>query len=238
MDEVFRLSEVAAEGCTKLFKAPVEMEFEKVMWPFILFSKKRYACVIWTNQHKHDYIDYKGIQVVRRDNCPYVKERSMEIFEKILLDRDIPKSIEMGRKFSQNLLEGKVSMKDLVISKSLKGYGSYEFDKQVICEKCEKRWYHEDASNKKVYKIPMNDTKTLEQNILAFIKDPKYCHNCKTDSVFKMNKANIPHVSLARLMKERDPYNCPQVGEECHMYLRRYQIQEHYNLREWRTHSI
>jgi DNA polymerase delta subunit 1 len=213
MDEVFRLSEVAAEGCTKLFKAPVEMEFEKVMWPFILFSKKRYACVIWTNQHKHDYIDYKGIQVVRRDNCPYVKERSMEIFEKILLDRDIPKSIEMGRKFSQNLLEGKVSMKDLVISKSLKGYGSYEFDKQVICEKCEKRWYHEDASNKKVYKIPMNDTKTLEQNILAFIKDPKYCHNCKADSVFKTNKANIPHVALARLMKERDPYNCPQVGE-------------------------
>ena len=213
MDEVFRLSEVAADGCTKLFQAPVEMEFEKVMWPFILFSKKRYACVIWTNQHKHDYIDYKGIQVVRRDNCPYVKQRSMEIFEKILLDRDIPKSIEMGREFSQNLIEGKVSIKDLVISKSLKGYGSYEFDKQVICTKCEKRWYHEDSAKKKVYKIPMSENKTLEENIKAFIKDEKYCHNCKADTLFKTNKANIPHVALARLMKERDPYNCPQVGE-------------------------
>ena len=213
MDEVFRLSEVAAEGCTKLFNDPVEMEFEKVMWPFILFSKKRYACVIWTNKHKHDYIDYKGIQVVRRDNCPYVKERSMEIFEKILLDRDIPKSIEMGREFSKNLLKGKVSIKDLIISKSLKGYGSYEFDKQVICTKCEKRWYHEDSEKKKVYKIPMSDNKTLEENIKIFIKDEKYCNNCKTDTLFKTNKANIPHVALARLMKERDPYNCPQVGE-------------------------
>jgi DNA polymerase elongation subunit (family B) len=213
MDEVFRLSEIAADGCTKLFKAPVEMEFEKVMWPFILFSKKRYACVIWTNKHKHDYIDYKGIQVVRRDNCPYVKERSMEIFEKILLDRDIPKSIEMGREFSKKLLEGKVSMKDLIISKSLKGYGSYEFDKQVICTKCEKRWYHEDATKKKIYKIPMNENKTLEENIKIFTKEEKWCHNCKANTMFKTNKANIPHVALARLMKERDPYNCPQVGE-------------------------
>ncbi len=213
MNEVFRLSKISADGCTKLFKAPIEMEFEKVMWPFILFSKKRYACVIWTNEHKHDYIDYKGIQIVRRDNCPYVKNKSKEIFEKILLDRDIPKSIEMGREFSKYLLDGKVPINDLIISKSLKGYGSYEFDKQVICTKCEKRWYNEDANNKKVYKIPMIEKKKLEENIKIFISDTKYCYTCKQETEFKTNKANIPHVALARLMKIRDPYNCPQVGE-------------------------
>ena len=212
MDEVFKISEIAAEGCTNLFNKPIEMEFEKIMDPFILFSKKRYACVVWTNPHKHDYIDYKGIQVVRRDNCPYVKERSMEIFQKILLDKDIPKSIELGRTFCKNLLDGQVQMKDLIISKSLKGYGSYEFDKQVVCKICEKRWYSED-SGKKVYKIPMNEKKTLEENIIEFIRNPKYCFTCKEDTEFKTNKANIPHVALARLMKERDPYNCPQSGE-------------------------
>ena len=212
MDEVFKISEIAAEGCSNLFKKPIEMEFEKIMDPFILFSKKRYACVVWTNPHKHDYIDYKGIQVVRRDNCPYVKERSMEIFQKILLDKDIPKSIELGRTFCKNLLDGRVHMKDLIISKSLKGYGSYEFDKQVICTICEKRWYTEE-SGKKIYKIPMHEKKTLEENIIEFTKQPKYCFTCKKETEFKTNKANIPHVALARLMKERDPYNCPQVGE-------------------------
>lgn len=212
MDEVFRLSEVAAEGCSQLFKKPVEMEFEKVMWPFILFSKKRYACVVWTNQHKHDYIDYKGIQVVRRDNCPYVKERSMEIFETILLERNIEKAITMGRGFSRNLLEGKVNIKDLIISKSLKGYGSYEFDKQVLCEECDKRWYKEEGG-KKVYKIPMLENKPLEESIKAFIKQAHYCYTCKKECNYKTNRANIPHVALARMMKERDPYNCPQVGE-------------------------
>ena len=29
----------------------------------------------------------------------------------------------MGREYSKNLLDGKVAMKDLVISKSIKGYG-------------------------------------------------------------------------------------------------------------------
>lgn len=216
MNEVFRISEIAAEGCTKLFKKPVEMEFEKVMWPFILFSKKRYACVIWTNEHKHDYIDYKGIQVVRRDNCPYVKDKSMQIFEKILLDRDIPKSIEMGREYSKNLLDGKVPMKDLVISKSLKGYGSYEFDKQLICKECDKRWYRE-VDDKKKYAIQYYDEynadKDLEYNLNKFMQKKHYCFTCKEETEYKTNKANIPHVALARKMKERDPYNCPQVGE-------------------------
>ena len=216
MNEVFRISEIAADGCSKLFKKPIEMEFEKVMWPFILFSKKRYACVIWTNEHKHDYIDYKGIQVVRRDNCPYVKDKSMQIFEKILLDRDIPKSIEMGREYSKNLLDGKVPMKDLVISKSLKGYGSYEFDKQLICKECDKRWYREVEGKKKYaiqYYEEYDTNGELEHNLKKFMQRKHYCFTCKEETEYKTNKANIPHVALARKMKERDPYNCPQVGE-------------------------
>ena len=216
MNEVFRISEIAADGCSQLFKKPIEMEFEKVMWPFILFSKKRYACVIWTNEHKHDYIDYKGIQVVRRDNCPYVKDKSMQIFEKILLDRDIPKSIEMGREYSTNLLDGKVAIKDLVISKSLKGYGSYEFDKQLICKECDKRWYKEVEGKKKYavqYYDEYNANKGLEYNLNKFMERKHYCFTCKEETEYKTNKANIPHVALARKMKERDPYNCPQVGE-------------------------
>ena len=216
MDEVFRLSEVAAESCSNLFKRPIDLEFEKVMWPFILFSKKRYVCVIWTNTHKHDYIDYKGIQVVRRDNCPLIKEKSKRIFETILLERDIPKSVEMARDYTKNLLEGNYGIKDLIISKSLKGYGSYEFDKQVICTECDKKWYTEIMESgkiKKKYRFPMNDKKSLPDNIKEFISKERYCHGCKKDCLFRNNQANIAHVALARKMEERDPYNCPLPGE-------------------------
>ena len=214
MDEVFRLSEIAAEGCSKLFKKPIDMEFEKVMDPFILFCKKRYACVVWTNPHKHDYIDYKGIQVVRRDNCPLIKDKSVEIFEHILLQKDIPKSVDLAREAIKNLIEGNVPIKDLIISKSLKGYGSYEFDKQVICKECGKRWYTiDELTQKKVYKIPMKEKKTLEENLKDFMANEHYCFTCKKNTNYKNNEANIAHVALARKMEKRDPYNCPVVGE-------------------------
>ena len=216
MDEIFRLSEIAADSCSKLFKKPIDLEFEKVMYPFILFSKKRYVCVIWTNPHKHDYIDYKGIQVVRRDNCPLIKEKSKRIFETILLERDIPKSIEMAKDYTKNLLEGNYPIKELVISKSLKGYGSYEFDKQIICTNCGKKWYSEvleDNKIKKKYRIPMNDKKSLTDNLKEFMSNEQYCFTCKKNTKFKNNEANIAHVALARKMEERDPYNCPLPGE-------------------------
>ena len=216
MDEVFRLSEIAADSCSKLFKKPIDLEFEKVMYPFILFSKKRYVCVIWTNPHKHDYIDYKGIQVVRRDNCPLIKEKSKKIFETILLERDIPKSIEMAKDYTKNLLEGNYPIKELVISKSLKGYGSYEFDKQIICTNCGKKWYSEvleDNKIKKKYRIPMNDKKSLTDNLKEFMSNEQYCFTCKKNTKYKNNEANIAHVALARKMEARDPYNCPLPGE-------------------------
>ena len=37
-------------------------------------SKKRYAGLLWLNKDKHEKIDAKGIETVRRDNCPLVKE--------------------------------------------------------------------------------------------------------------------------------------------------------------------
>jgi len=122
----------------------------------------------------------------------------------------------MGREYSKNLLDGKVPMKDLVISKSLKGYGSYEFDKQLICKECDKRWYRE-VEGKKKYAIQYYDeydaNKDLEHNLNKFMQRKHYCFTCKEETDYKTNKANIPHVALARKMKQRDPYNCPQVGE-------------------------
>ena len=103
----------------------------------------------------------------------------MNIFESILLEKDIPKSIEMGREYSKKLLDGKVTMKDLVISKSLKGFGSYEFDKQFLCVECNKRWYVEVEGKKKYavqYYDKYNSNKDLEFNLKKFMESKHYCY--------------------------------------------------------------
>ena len=74
MKKIFEVSIEAAKMISDTFPDPMELEFEKVMFPFILASKKRYAALIWTNPDKPDYVDIKGLQSVRRDNCPFVRE--------------------------------------------------------------------------------------------------------------------------------------------------------------------
>lgn len=40
---VFEMAEKAANEISLTFPKPVQLEFEKVMWPFLLYSKKRYS---------------------------------------------------------------------------------------------------------------------------------------------------------------------------------------------------
>ena len=80
MKEQFRVATECAERISETFIKPIELEMEKVMYPFLLFSKKRYACLYYEVPEKPKGIDCKGIQVVRRDNCPLVKDICNPVF--------------------------------------------------------------------------------------------------------------------------------------------------------------
>lgn len=53
----------AAEFVSTKFEKPIKLEFEKVYFPYLLISKKRYAGLHWTKPDKHDKMDAKGIEV-------------------------------------------------------------------------------------------------------------------------------------------------------------------------------
>lgn len=52
----------AAETISKTFPSPVKLEFEKVYYPYLLMSKKRYAGLLWTNPEEHDKMDTKVLK--------------------------------------------------------------------------------------------------------------------------------------------------------------------------------
>ena len=130
MKEHFRLAEEAGIEITKHFKPPVELEFEKVMYPFMLYAKKRYAYLEWTNPEKPDHLDYKGIQIVRRDNCQYVKDVMTNVFHTLMYDRDVEKAKGIAKKGVKDLLNDKVDKNKLIISKSLNN--QYKVDGKSI----------------------------------------------------------------------------------------------------------
>jgi DNA polymerase delta subunit 1 len=115
--------QLAAEQCTKLFKAPNDLELEKVYMPYILYSKKRYAAKMYEKGRDGNVtfkkIDIKGLQVVRRDSCPYVRETLKKLLGMILESDDPRPVIEEARKASKDLVSGLIPTEKLLMSKQL-----------------------------------------------------------------------------------------------------------------------
>ena len=119
----WELGERAADECSALFKKPNNLELEKVYWPYFLYSKKRYAAKLWTkgkdDQMHMDYIDVKGLQLVRRDNTPHVREVCKELLDVVLDAPDTGPPRELARERASQLLAGEVPSEKLILSQSL-----------------------------------------------------------------------------------------------------------------------
>ena len=119
----WELGERAADECSALFKKPNNLELEKVYWPYFLYSKKRYAAKLWTkgkdDQMHMDYIDVKGLQLVRRDNTPHVREVCKELLDVVLDAPDTGPPRELARERASQLLAGEVPNEKLILSQSL-----------------------------------------------------------------------------------------------------------------------
>lgn len=114
-----KLGEEAAEEVTKLFPSPVRLEFEKVYSPYLLMNKKRYAGLYWTRPDRWDKLDAKGIETVRRDNCALVRRVVETVLRKILIDRSVEDAIAYTKGVISDLLQNKLDISLLVITKAL-----------------------------------------------------------------------------------------------------------------------
>ncbi|KXJ93306.1 DNA polymerase delta catalytic subunit [Microdochium bolleyi] len=119
LPEAMKLGEEAAAFVSSKFIKPIKLEFEKVYYPYLLINKKRYAGLYWTNPNKHDKMDTKGIETVRRDNCLLVQTVIEKVLRMILIDQDVPGAQEYVKNTIADLLQNKVDMSKLVITKAL-----------------------------------------------------------------------------------------------------------------------
>lgn len=122
VSDLARAMELGAEAAatvSETFIKPIRLEFEKVYFPYLLISKKRYAGLYWTRPEKYDKMDTKGIETVRRDNCRLVQTVIDTSLRKMLIDRDVVGAEEYVKRVIQDLLQNKVDMSQLVITKAL-----------------------------------------------------------------------------------------------------------------------
>ncbi|KAF2727044.1 DNA polymerase delta catalytic subunit [Polyplosphaeria fusca] len=117
--DAMKLGQEAAEYVSSKFVKPIKLEFEKVYFPYLLINKKRYAGLYWTNPNKWDKMDTKGIETVRRDNCRLVQSVIENSLRMLLIDRDVEGAQDMVKETISDLLQNKIDMSNLVITKAL-----------------------------------------------------------------------------------------------------------------------
>ncbi|TDL23693.1 hypothetical protein BD410DRAFT_746439 [Rickenella mellea] len=119
LETVMRMGSEAADLVTAKFIKPIKLEFEKVYYPYLLINKKRYAGLYWTRPDKYDKMDSKGIETVRRDNCRLVSTVIETCLHKMLIDRDVEGAEAYTKQVISDLLQNKIDMSQLVITKAL-----------------------------------------------------------------------------------------------------------------------
>ncbi|KXN81551.1 DNA polymerase delta catalytic subunit [Leucoagaricus sp. SymC.cos] len=119
LSQVMALGGEAAELVTQKFIKPIKLEFEKVYYPYLLISKKRYAGLYWTKVEKYDKMDSKGIETVRRDNCRLVSTVIETSLHKLLIDRNAKAAESYVKQVISDLLQNRIDMSQLVITKAL-----------------------------------------------------------------------------------------------------------------------
>ena len=108
--------------CSNYLKPPMFLEYEKTLMPFILLSKKRYVGMLYEDDPNKAYLKYMGLSIKRRDSCDYLKDVYGDILNILMKDNNIEGAIKYLEQALSNLIEGKVSMDKLTITKALKGY--------------------------------------------------------------------------------------------------------------------
>ncbi|XP_053625306.1 DNA polymerase delta catalytic subunit [Plodia interpunctella] len=119
LEESMELGKDAAEFVSSKFVKPIKLEFEKVYYPYLLINKKRYAGLYFTKPDKYDKMDCKGIETVRRDNCPLVSNMMSTCLQKLLIDRDPDGAVNYAKQIISDLLCNRIDISQLVITKEL-----------------------------------------------------------------------------------------------------------------------
>jgi len=119
LEQTMHLTEEAGQLVTKALKNPHDFEFDKVYWPFIIFSKKRYVGHKYEVANKYS-LAFMGIALKRRDYAAISKRFYASALQILLNEKDVPKAAELMRTMAKDLVEGKFGLQPLIISKSLR----------------------------------------------------------------------------------------------------------------------
>ncbi|XP_058083823.1 DNA polymerase zeta catalytic subunit isoform X2 [Magnolia sinica] len=125
MEQAFRIGQEIASAVTAMNPNPVTLKMEKVYYPCVLLTKKRYVGYSYESpDQRKPTFDAKGIETVRRDTCAAVAKTLEQSLRILFEHQDVTLVKEYLHRQWTRILCGKVSLQDFVFAKEVR-LGTY-----------------------------------------------------------------------------------------------------------------
>ena len=111
---------VAEKKSSALFGHPVLLEYEKIYFPFLLLSKKRYASMCYEHPDRPPKMTTSGLVTVRRDNAKIVRDCANQVIHILMQRQGADEVVEYVTSVLRQLEDNALEIEDLVISNELK----------------------------------------------------------------------------------------------------------------------
>jgi DNA polymerase elongation subunit (family B) len=131
---------------TTILPSPMAQEYEKVLWPFIIITKKRYVGNLYEKDPEKFYQKSMGIVLKRRDNAPVVKIVCGNIIDQILNKRSSEGAVKMTQMLLNKIITGGMPLDKFIITKTLKF--SYKDRTRIVHAVLADRMAERDPGNK------------------------------------------------------------------------------------------
>ncbi len=119
-----KIGKIAESIINELLPDPENLEYEKILSPFIILSKKRYVGNLYESDPTKFFQKNMGLVLKRRDNAPIVKYIYGGMVDKLLNTEDQQKGKREGLAFVEkslnDMISGKFKINYFTISKSLR----------------------------------------------------------------------------------------------------------------------
>lgn len=146
LGESIELGKKAAESITRQCRAAHKIEYEKTLFPFILFCRKRYVGMKYEDDVTKCKRMTMGVALKRRDNAPIVKDVFGGALDILMEHRDIRKAQEFVKEILVDILQNKIPLEKYVITKQLRD--DYKNPGQIAHRVLADRMEERDAGNK------------------------------------------------------------------------------------------
>jgi DNA polymerase delta subunit 1 len=123
---IFKCMELCIEAAgrvNQLMKKPHNIEFEKVICPFVLISKKRYLGHYYTTMGSAKYSTKSmGVVTKRRDNANIVKHVFGGMIDIIMREQSVERAMAFVQEECRKVLKGEFPIEMFIISKTLRSF--------------------------------------------------------------------------------------------------------------------